>query len=95
MARWPAQIFALEIKQKSFPEWVNDELDFIRRMKIGRPQKDRIKQLQRDVDAHFEALGQQANNEPGFQVYFKVGIQGMLLGDARFPVKQGAEDTQP
>jgi hypothetical protein len=86
--------FFIEVKQMSFPEWVNDQLDAILRMKIGQTQNDRIAQLQRDVDAHFEALGHLASNEPGFQIYFAVGIKGMLLGNARFPVKQSVEEAR-
>jgi hypothetical protein len=86
--------FVAEVKQMSFSEWVNEELDTILRMPIGKTQNDRIAQLQRDVDYHFEALGPQASSEPGFQVYFQVGIKGMLLGDARFPVRQSVEGTQ-
>ncbi len=76
-------VYAFEIEQKSFPEWVNDQLGYISHMTIGKPQDDRIAQLQRDIAAHLERLGTQAREIEGFQVYYQVGVKGMLLSGAR------------
>lgn len=77
-------VYVVEIEQKSFSEWANDQLGYIFRMPIGKPQDDRIAQLQRDIAAHLERLGPQAREIEGFQVYYQVGVKGMLLSGARF-----------
>ncbi len=81
-------VYAVEIEQKSFPEWVNDQLDYISRMTIGKRQDDRIAQLQRDIGAYLERLGPHAREIEGFQVYYQVGVTGMLLGGARLVTKR-------